>query len=94
MDEGRDQNVAERVGDHAFQDRGVEDHHRAGDAGHAHGHEREELAPGHVLEIGLDDERRLHHAEKDRGRGAEAERAADVHGFLEQEGKALHDRGK
>jgi len=76
MDEGGYKNVAERVRDYSVQKRSVQDHHGPGNTGHAHGHEREQFAPGHAFEIRLDHERRLYHAEKNSCRSAETERAA------------------
>ena len=64
MDERRREDVSERIGDHAVQDRRVDDHHRSRDAGHADCHQREQFAPRHVLEIRLDHEGRFDHSEE------------------------------
>ena len=84
--------MAGGIGDHRVQYGGVEHQHGAGDAGHAAGHHHEQLAAGEPAEIGLDEQRRLDHAEKDVGRGRQPDRAADADRAFEHHGEAAHDR--
>ena len=81
-----------RIRDQRRQQRGVEHQHRAGDAGHAAGHHQEQFAAGQLRQIGTDEQRRFHHAEKDVGGGREADRAADAERALQQPRHAAHDR--
>ena len=66
---------------------GVDHHHRAGDARHAAGHQREQFAALHPREVGADQQRRLDHADEDMHRRAQRERAADAHRPPQQPGE-------
>jgi len=66
----------------------IEDHHRAGDIGHPAAHRDEHLAARELTEVGADQQRRLHHAQENIRRRADADGAADAQGFLEQPGKS------
>ena len=81
-----------RIRDQRREERGVEHQHGAGDAGHAAGHHQEQFAAGELRQIGADEQRRLDHAEKDIGRGRQADRAADAERALQQPCHAAHDR--
>ena len=72
--------------------RGVKHEHGAGDARHAAGHDQEQFAARQLCQIGSDEQRRLHHAEKDVGGGGEPDCAADPEGALQKPGHAAHDR--
>src|SRR5262249_19789268 len=80
-----------RIRNHSIQDGRIEDHDGSGDTGHANGHQGKQFAPGHILEVRLDDQRRLHHPEKDRRRGSEAERTANIQALLKNERKRAND---
>ena len=67
---------------------GVDHHHRAGDARHAAGHQREQLAALHAREIGAHQQRRLDHADEDVHRRAQRQRAADAQAPPQQPGEA------
>ena len=87
-----DQDVAERVGDDRAQYGRVDDHDRAGDAGHAPGHDDEQLAAAEPREIGAHEQRRLDHADEDIGGGGDADRAAHAHRAPEPPRKGAHHR--
>ncbi len=71
----------------------VEDHDGAGDVGHAAAHRDEQFAAREPIEIGPDQQRRFQHAQKNIGRRAESDGAADAHGFLQHPGKGPdHER--
>ncbi len=91
-DHRRDDEMRRRIGDHRAQQGGVQHQHRPGDAGHAARHHDEELAAREAREIGTDEQRRLHHAEKDVSGGRQPDRAADPERAFEQKGEAAHDR--
>ena len=83
--------MAGGVRDRSRQDRGVEHEHRAGDAGHAAGHDDEHFAPRELGQIGPDEQRRLDLADKNIGRRGEPGGAADVERLFQRPGKAAHD---
>jgi len=58
-----------RIGNDRPEQSRVDDQHGAGNAGHAAGHDDEQLAACQPRQIGPDEQRRLDHAEKDIGRG-------------------------
>ena len=89
---GGDDEMRGGIRDQRRQQRGVEHQHRAGDAGHAAGHHQEQFAAGELRQIGTDEQRRFHHAEKDVGGGREADGAADAERALQQPRHAAHDR--
>ena len=57
------------IGNERRQQGGVEHQHGAGDPGHAAGHHQKQFAARELRQIGPDEQRRLHHAEKDIGGG-------------------------
>ena len=80
------------VGDERAEYGRIDHQHGPGDAGHAAGHHHEQLAAREAREVGADEERSLDHAEKDVGRGRQADGAPDLERAFEQPGKAAHDR--
>ena len=80
--------VRDRVGE----DRRVEHEHRAGDAGHAAGHDDEHFAARQLCEIGPDEQRRLDLADENIGRRRQAGGAADIERLFQRHGKPAHDR--
>src|SRR4030095_474968 len=83
-----------RVRNHPIQHGRVKDHDGSGDTGHTNRHQRKQFAPGHILEVRLDDQRRLNHSEKDCRGGSQSERTANVEALLESERQRPHDVGK
>ena len=81
-----------RIRDQRRQQGGVEHQHGAGDAGHAAGHHQKQFAARQLREIGPDEQRRFHHAEKDVGRGGQPDRAADAERAFQQPRHAAHHR--
>ncbi len=87
------EDMPHHAGDLRAEDGGIEDHDRAGDIGHAAAHRDEQFAAREPVEVGPDQQRRLHHAQENIGRRAESDGAPDAHGFLEQPGKGPdHER--
>ncbi|MGX1165033.1 hypothetical protein AB7M16_001299 [Bradyrhizobium sp. USDA 372] len=89
---GGDDEMRGGVGDERGQQRRIEHQHGAGDAGHAAGHDQEQLAARHLCQIRPHEQRRLDHAEEDVGGGRETDRAADAERTLQQPGHAADDR--
>jgi len=81
-DDRCDQNVPHHAGNLRAENGCVEDHDGAGDVGHAAAHRDEQFAAREPIEIGPDQQRRFQHAQKNIGRRAESDGAADAHGFL------------
>ena len=81
-----------RIRDQRREQGGVEHQHGAGDAGHAAGHDQKQFAARQLREIGPDEQRRFHHAEKDVGRRRQPDRAADAERALQQPRHAAHHR--
>ena len=79
--------MAERAGHDGLEDRRVEHEHRARDRGEPDREQHEQFRTRQPREIGPDQQRRLDHAEKDRGRGAEPDRAADAHDLAQDPGE-------
>ena len=84
--------MAHGIGHSLAQDAGIQHHHRAGDGGHARGHQRKQFAAAHFLEVGPDEKRRLHHADEDIGDRAQRQCTANAQRFLKQPGKPAHDQ--
>ena len=64
--------MAERVGHGGAEQRSIDHHHRAGDAGHAATHQCEKFAARHFQKIGPHQQRRFDHAAENMHGGAEA----------------------
>ena len=91
---GRDkrcgEQVAESPGDHRGEEGGVEHQHGARHRGHAAHHHRKQFTPLQGQQVGPDQQRRLHHAEKDIGGGADTQGPADTEAATEHPGKPPH----
>ncbi len=79
------------VRQHVLQDGRIGHHGRAGDAGHAHRDQHEELGPRQAGQVAANEDRALHLAHEDGGGGGERRRAAQPHGLFEDQAEALGD---
>ena len=84
--------MAQRARHARADDTGIERHDRAGDAGHAGGEDDEQLAAIDPGEIGLDQQRRLDHADEHIGGGGDADRAAHAQRAFQQPGHGAHQQ--
>jgi hypothetical protein len=86
-----DENMPERIGNDRPENARVNDHHGAGDAGHAAAHQSEQLAARHGFEIGAHQQRRFDHADENMDGGAKAKRAADAERSPQRKGDRADD---
>jgi hypothetical protein len=88
------EDMPKRAGYGGFKDRRVEHEDRACHRREAYGKQHEQFRPRDLREIGPDQKWRFDHAEKDRGCGAQPDRAADAHGLAQSPGETVDEDRK